>query len=287
MSIPFWAAVEVLIATTSGTASPSVRARDDENCDYAFENTDVEPRGDDPRDGRNRRDAECHVEQPASCAVCEQLGSRFRFLGFINEPHDARQRRLLARLRDFDAETSVLVDRPGDDLHSGRFVNGTGLARDHRLVDGRLAFDDFAVGRHARARTDEYDIVFAEFGNGYFLGIPALGDTLGGVRHEFRQFVERAGGLSDRPHLHPVAQEHDVDQRNEFPEERRRPLEEQTADGVDERDGDRQRDEHHHPRLAVLEFRPGHRENGTPPYAKMITERTGVIQTLPGNVGAV
>jgi len=27
--------------------------------------------------------------------------------------------------------------------------------------------------------------------------------------------------------------------------------------------------------------------NGTPPYAKMITERTGVIQTLPGNVGAV
>jgi len=57
-----------------------------------------------------------------------------------------------------------------------------------------------------------------------------------------------------------VAQEHDVDQRNEFPEERRRPLEEQTADGVDERDGDRQRDEHHHPRLAVLEFRPGHRE---------------------------
>jgi len=116
-----------------------------------------------------------------------------------------------------------LVDRPGDDLHSGRFVNGTGLARDHRLVDGRLAFDDFAVGRHARARTDEYDIVFAEFGNGYFLGIPALGDTLGGVRHEFRQFVERAGGLSDRPHLHPVAQEHDVDQRNEFPEERRRP----------------------------------------------------------------
>ena len=27
--------------------------------------------------------------------------------------------------------------------------------------------------------------------------------------------------------------------------------------------------------------------NGTPPYAKTITERTGVIQTLPGNIGAV
>jgi len=84
-----------------------------------------------------------------------------------------------------------------------------------------------------------------------------------------------------------VAQEHDVDQRNEFPEERRRPLEEQTADGVDEQT------------VIASEMSiiiPGSRfsssvraieRNGTPPYAKMITERTGVIQTLPGNVGAV
>jgi len=182
MSILFWAAVEVLIATTSGTAeSERVRARDDENCDYAFENTDVEPRGDDPRDGRNRRDAECHVEQPASCAVCEQLGSRFRFLGFINEPHDARQRRLLARLRDFDAETSVLLTVPATTSTPGALsTDGTRLVIIDS-VDGRLAFRRLRCRQARRARTDEYDIVFAEFGNGYFLGIPCLGDTLGGV----------------------------------------------------------------------------------------------------------
>jgi len=44
MSIPFWAAVEGVDRDHERNCeSERVRARDDENCDYAFENTDVEP----------------------------------------------------------------------------------------------------------------------------------------------------------------------------------------------------------------------------------------------------
>jgi hypothetical protein len=112
-----------------------VRTRDDENRHATFEDADVESDRDDPRDGGNRRDAECHVEQPPSRTVGEQLDTRFGLLGLVDESHDAHEGGFVADLCHANAEAAVLVDRADNDLRPGFIVDGTGLAGDHRFVD--------------------------------------------------------------------------------------------------------------------------------------------------------
>ena len=52
-------------------------------------------------------------------------------------------------------------------------------------------FDDLAVGGNTRTRTNEHDITPRQIGNGNFLDVAIVGDTLRSVRHELCELVKR------------------------------------------------------------------------------------------------
>ena len=85
---------------------------------------------------------------------------------------------------------------------------------------------------------------------------PAVHDARCRARKELRQLGERSLGLHDGPHLHPVTEQHDRHQRRQLIPQRHPGKAEPHGDAEEERDGDRQRDERHHPRQPVLQLPP-------------------------------
>ncbi len=80
---------------------------------------------------------------------------------------------------------NVLTVATGDS-GAGRDVDGDGLAREHRLVDGRFALDDDAVGRDLLPRTDDEEIADRELGdrNGDLHAVPEHACLLGAELEE-------------------------------------------------------------------------------------------------------
>ena len=74
-----------------------------------------------------------------------------------------------------------------------------------------------------------------------------VGDPLGVVGQQRGQRGERALGLADRLHLLPVAEQHDGDQRGQLPPEVQVEPAEAGGQRRDVGDGDRHRDQQHHP----------------------------------------
>src|SRR5262245_3170258 len=74
------------------------------------------------------------------------------------------------------------------------------------------------------------------------------------VREQGRQGIEGAASLGDRPHLQPVAEEHDGDKRRELPPDVDCEEAERRGEGGDEGNRDRQADQGHHPWLAVRQL---------------------------------
>ena len=116
--------------------------------------------------------------------------------------------------------------------------------------------------------TDEDEIAVFERRDGNGFGHVAVMDAFGGIGHEFGKFIERARGLPHGTHLQPVTEQHDVDERDQFPEEAFTQIDELRRDTVNERDRDRQRDERHHAGLAFLQFRDSHLQEGNPAIGK-------------------
>ena len=140
---------------------------------------------------------------------------------------------------------------------------GAGLARDHRLVHVGRPLDDQAIGRDPRSWTDEHDIVHLQRADRHLLG--AIGNhPLGRVRQQSREGRERALCLRDRPHLEPVPEQHDRDQRGQFPPDLDLEEAERAGPRGHEGDDDRQRDEGHHPRLAVGQLALGSSDEDHP-----------------------
>src|SRR5574341_1003566 len=135
---------------------------------------------------------------------------------------------------------------------------------DHRLADRRLAFDHLAVGGHADPRTHQHQIADLQLADRHGVDRAVGHDVFGGIGHQLRQFVERAGCLADAPHFEPVAQQHHVNQRDHLPEEAHARHEEQCSRAVDEGHADRQRDQRHHARLAIAKLRHGHAQERQP-----------------------
>src|SRR5688572_19652749 len=97
-----------------------------------------------------------------------------------------------------------------------------------------MTIGDFAIGGDACTRTDQEEVAVLQFGDGNRLSLIAMLDALGGIGHKFGEFVERAGGLTHGTHLQPVTEEHDVDERDEFPEETFAEINELCRDAVNE-----------------------------------------------------
>ena len=81
-------------------------------------------------------------------------------------------------------------------------------------------------------------------------------DPLGLVGQQRGQRGEGVLGLAEGPHLLPVAQQHDRDQRGQLPPEVQVERVERGRHRRDVGDGDRHGDQQHHPGLAVLQLPP-------------------------------
>ena len=134
--------------------------------------------------------------------------------------------------------------------------HGLGLARDDRLIDvgtcRRPPCHRPGLGhRAARARGRPPSCASGT------VCVAVAGDPLGRVGQQRGKGGQRAPGLGDRAHLQPVAQEHDRDQGRQLPpdldiEEAQRP-----GPARHEGDADGERDEGHHPGLAVPQLADG------------------------------
>ena len=137
--------------------------------------------------------------------------------------------------------------------------HGPRLARDHRLVELGATGDDLAVGGHAGARPHEHDVADPQLADRDAVD-GAIADALCLVRQQLGERADRAAGLAERLHLLPVPEQHDHDQRRQLPPELEIEQSERRGRARDERDGDRERDEQHHPRRPPADLRPRARE---------------------------
>ena len=121
------------------------------------------------------------------------------------------------------------------------------------IIDSSMlgrAGDDPAVGGHPAAGPDDDQVADASSA-GATEDDPVAVDPLGLVGQQRGQRVQRGGGLGQRAHLDPVAEQHDDDQQRQLPPEVEVVIEqsEAGAPGGEEGDGDGQRDQQHHPGL--------------------------------------
>ena len=134
------------------------RARDDQHRDRGGEGRSRVAGHDEPAGERGERKPEDDRHEHGRDTVDEPLDGRLPGLRFRDQSGDLRERRLLADLRRADDETSVGVDGRTGDVRPWPHVDRHGLARQHRLVDGRVALDDHAVGGNLLSGPDEHKI---------------------------------------------------------------------------------------------------------------------------------
>ena len=227
-----------------------MRARDHQDRDGADDRV-VGAADERPHDGSDGGSDQREPEQQGGGAVGDPLRTRRGVLRLGDEALDAREGRVVAGRGDLDAQARVGRDGARRDGVADGAGDGTGLTGDHGLVDVGTAVDDGAVGGDAAAGTHDDDIADAQVGGCDRDDLIAL-DPLGLVGQQRREGVERGTRLRERPHLDPVAEQHDDDQQGELPPELEFVI--QDAEGRaprrEERDRDREADQEHHPRPA-------------------------------------
>ncbi len=167
-----------------------------------------------------------------------------------DQAHDPGQGGLVAGGADLDPKRTTANDGAGDDGLTRRPGHGPRLARDHRLVDVGSPLDDHPIGRHPSAGTDQDGVADAQLaGRNHLSAI--RDDAFRGVREQGSKGGQSALCLGDRAHLQPVAEQHDGDQGGQFPPDLHIEQAERAGPRGHECDHDRERDQGHHPGLAV------------------------------------
>ena len=210
-----------------------------------------------PGDERHRRGPGRDVEQQRREAIGEHLGPTPAGLGVGDEALDAGERGVLPHRVDLDAHRRVGRHGPGD--HPSPTVLATG--RDSPvIIDSSSSASPSMIrpsaGTRAPDRTNTRSPA-ARASIGTSSIAPSAVDPLGLVRQECSERGERTVRLTDRLHLLPVPEQHDRHEQRELPPE----LEVEPAEGRRHRrhpgDGDRHRDQQHHPRLPVADLGDG------------------------------
>ena len=83
---------------------------------------------------------------------------------------------------------------------AGHDVDGSRLAREHRLVDRRLSLDDDAVGRDLLARADDEHVADGELADRN-RDLRAVAQDASLLRPELEQGANRRAGAPLRPRL--------------------------------------------------------------------------------------
>ena len=252
ISRPLRADTAVIIATTSGTASPracgqvmtitvTIRSRAKANrWPRTSQTTSVIVPTDQGDDGQRKRGL-----------VRQALGPGLARGGLLDELDHLRQVGILARPGHLDGQRAGAVDGAADHLVVLFPGDRPGLAGDHGLVDLALAVDDPAVGGHLLAGPDQHlvarlQLIQRDVPNGAVRLDPM---RLG--RQQPGQILQRLRRAHHGAHLDPVAQQHDVDQRGQLPEEDLPAQAEDDQAAVHICDGDGQGDQRHHARQPV------------------------------------
>jgi len=147
-------------------------------------------------------------------AVGEILDVWLAGLGFLDCLDDLLERRVRTDLRRLNDEDTVLVNGGPDDLVALTFLDGDGLAGDHRLVNSALPVDDDAVGRDLFAGTDLHAVAHGDILQWHFHFDTVLVDEGGRLGLHFEEFPKGVTTLPFRAGFEIVAErdEHE-DQR--------------------------------------------------------------------------
>jgi hypothetical protein len=131
------------------------------------------------------------------------------------------------------------------------FFHRPGFACQHGFVETRSALDDDAIDGHLVPRPDQYTVAGSQVADGHLVDGIVRAQAVGRRRQQADQRLQRPGGAHDRLHLDPVAEQHDVDQGDQLPEEHLAGQAKDHGAGVEEGDGDGQGNEGHHARAAL------------------------------------
>src|SRR6266567_1690318 len=130
------------------------------------------------------------------------------------------------------------------------------FAGDHRLINVGGTVDDGAIRWNTGSGPDKDNVAHLQLRNWNRLSL-ASPYTFGSVREERGECIERAASLGNGPHLQPMAENHDGDQRREFPPDFDLEKAEGCGEGSTKGNCDRQADEGHHAGLMVGKLAPG------------------------------
>ena len=136
-----------------------------------------------------------------------------------------------------------------------RFRDRFGLAGDHGLVNVGSALNDRAVCRNAGSGPDKHDVANAQLGEWNSLSVCAL-YPFSGVREQGGECVQRATSLGNGPHFQPVPEDHDRNQRRDFPPHVNLEEAECRRERCSKSDDDRQADQRHHARRVIGKLAP-------------------------------
>ena len=207
----------------------------------------------DPGHERDDAGGDGDVEQQRGEAVGERLGPAAAGLGLGHQALDAGQRGVVADRVDPHPDRRVGRHRAGDHpvaagLGTGRdspvIIDSSSSAAPSTITPSAGTRPPGAPARRRRPAGRRAETVRTS----------SPSTTLGLVGQQLGQRRQGAPGLADRLHLLPVAEQHDRDQRRQLPPE----LEVEPVEAGGHRrhvgDGDRHRDQQHHPGLAVADL---------------------------------
>src|SRR5712671_725335 len=200
--------------------------------------------------GRDR-----HIEENCCCTVGKSLRARSRSLSSSNEPHDAGQGGLLPDSRNADSKASATGDRSRNDFAARSLRDCPRLAGNHRLVNIGGPLGDCAIRRNPGSGPYKDNVADAQLREWNRLSVRTA-YTFGSVREQRGEGIERAASLGNGSHFQPMAEDHDGDQRCDFPPDFNLEEPECCCERCPEGDYDRQADESHHAGLAVGKFAP-------------------------------
>ena len=182
--------------------------------------------------GHRERDHEHDGRVDAREPIDERLARRALRLGALHQVNDPRQRRVAPEARDDHVERAAAVDRAGEHLVAGGFLDRKRLARHRRLVDVAVARCDAAVERDLFPGPDQHRVADRDVvdRDAHFAAV-APDERLGG--REIHQRADRAARAIHRPRLEQLGEREEEDDRGGF-----RPFAEQRRPG--------HRDEHQH-----------------------------------------
>ena len=200
-------------------------------------------------------DSDRDVKKDRGGTVGKSLRARARGLGGGDKPHDSGESGLVPDCGNSDAKTSATGNCSRDNLGTWSLRHRFGLAGNHGLVNIGRALNNHSICRNTASGPNKNDVANAQLRERNRFSIVAL-DTFGSVRKKGGERIERAARLGNGSHFKPVTEEHDRNQRREFPPNVNLEQAECRSERSSKCGYDPQADESHHAGLVIGKFAP-------------------------------